>query len=213
MTAPPVFPQNTPHAWNAVLSDHLPQASIQILQNTCIGIIGAGGIGSNVALMLARSGIGTLLLADGDTVALSNLNRQAYTHKHIGQAKVVALKAVLQSVRPDIHIKTFTQYISAQDTELFSSCDVILEAVDTPTTKRSLTEAFLLAGHHIVATSGMAGWGGEAMQVKHLGSRLHIVGDHGHEVDADKPAMAPRVIMAAALQADVVLSILLGKNA
>lgn len=197
--------------WDKVLHDHLPESAINTLRTTHIGLIGAGGIGSNVALMLARSGIGQFTIADGDTVNLSNLNRQAYGHEHIGQGKVFALQGILHALRPDLRITALQQPITKADIERFASCDIILEAVDDPTTKRHLAEAFLLAGHRVVATSGMGGIGGEAMSVRRLGSRLYIVGDHKKEVQHDTPPMAPRVVMAAALQADTALSLLLGK--
>ena len=69
-----------------------------IMRSSRIGIAGLGGLGSNIAAALARSGVGHLILADFDTVELSNINRQLYTLNHIGQKKAEALPMILTAI-------------------------------------------------------------------------------------------------------------------
>ena len=85
----------------------------------------------------------------------------------------------------------------------FSGCDIVAEAVDSAASKQELVHALLEAGHCVVAASGMGGWGGD-MHRRILG-RLTVVGDFTAEVGPDRPALAPRVMMAAAMQADEII--------
>ena len=94
---------------------------------------------------------------------------------------------------------------------LFAGCDIVVEAVDDPEVKKDLVEALLLAGHRVVSASGMAGWGGVPMTARKLGSRLVVVGDHVSGIGPGMPPLAPRVVMAAAMEADAVLEMLLGE--
>lgn len=196
-------------SWNRVLDTHLTVDQQQRLAVARVGIAGAGGLGSNCALMLARSGIGQLVVADHDVVSLSNLNRQTYWPEHVGQAKVLALQSQLLTLRPDMTVRAVQLCLTGPTAcELFADCSIVVEAVDNPSAKRELVEALLEAGHQVVAASGMAGWGG-SMERRHIGSRLTVVGDFTREVGPNAPPMAPRVIMAAALEADEVLCRLL----
>ncbi|MGM0393863.1 MAG: ThiF family adenylyltransferase, partial [Thermodesulfobacteriota bacterium] len=74
-----------------------------------IGIAGAGGIGSNVARLLAQAGMSHLLLVDFDVVAPDNLNRQFYSMDQIGRLKVDCLKQNLQSIHPGMRVDTLVQ--------------------------------------------------------------------------------------------------------
>ena len=73
-----------------------------------VGIAGLGGLGSNIAVMLARTGIGELVLADFDLVEPSNLNRQHYFISHLGQYKTQALQEQIRQINPFIQVKTHT---------------------------------------------------------------------------------------------------------
>ena len=196
--------------WDSVLAGHLAEDQCRCLAQARVGIAGAGGLGSNCAVALARTGIGHLILADHDVVAPSNLNRQFFFPRHLGQPKVKALAEELLELRPDLDVQVVQEQLDAEAARrLFAACPVVVEAVDDPIIKRMLVETLLAAGHTVVSASGMAGWGGEPMTARRLG-RLVVVGDHRRAVGAGAPPLAPRVLMAAAMQADAVLEILLG---
>lgn len=198
--------------WDEVLVQHLSLGQRAALQAARIGIAGAGGLGSNVACMLARSGIGHLVIADHDIVCLSNLNRQAFGPEHLDQPKAFALQDILLRIRPDIDIDARLLRLTAANIhEIFKVCDIVIEAVDDPALKRTLIEALLESGHTVIAASGMAGWGGPPMKRRDMGS-LIVAGDFINEISTTRPPMAPRVTMAAAMQADAVLSLILGEN-
>lgn len=197
--------------WDDVLAPHLAPAQRQRLAEARVGIAGAGGLGSNCAVLLARSGVGHLTIADHDVVSLSNLNRQCYWPRHLGRPKVDALSEILRDLNGGISLDLCRKRLDAATVgAVFAGCSVVVEAVDAASVKRELVEALLRAGHVVVSASGMAGWGGPPMTTRRLGSRLTVVGDHLSEVTPERPPLAPRVVMAAALEADAVLCHILG---
>ena len=177
-----------------------------------VGLAGAGGLGSNTALMLARCGVEDLLLVDDDMVEPSNLNRQQFWPRHLGSPKVEALAELLRELNPDIRVETRRLRLGPADLpEILPSCPIWVEALDDPEAKTMLVERALLDGRMVASASGMGGYGGPPMQKRRLG-RLTLVGDFTTDVLA-APPLAPRVTQAAALLADAVLEFILGEEA
>ena len=177
-----------------------------------VGIAGAGGLGSNAAAALVRSGIGHLVVADFDMVTQNNLNRQFYFTDQIGRTKVAALRENLLRINPTLDIQVFTERVTSGNAgSFFSGCDVVVEAFDAAGEKEWF--AAWMAQHlpHIplIMGSGIAGWGDpHLVQVQRAGN-LYVCG-HQKEIDQkDVPLMAPRVTQTAMMQADLVLEILL----
>ena len=178
------------------------------LRSARVGIAGAGGLGSNVALMLARSGVEDLLIIDHDVVDASNLNRQQFWPRHVGRPKVEALGELLRELNPHIRLELLASRIDeATLPPLLPGCPVWVEALDAPETKTLLVEQALLAGRRVASASGLAGMGGPLMRRRRLGN-LVLVGDFETDV-AFAPPLAPRVTQAAALMADAVLEFIL----
>lgn len=179
--------------WDAVLEGHLAAEQCKVLASARIGMAGAGGLGSNCAVFLARTGIRDFVIADPDVVALSNLNRQHFFPRHLGLPKVEALGAVLRELNPSVILRLEQRALDGPSAcALFTGCDIVVEAVDDPEVKKNLVEALLLAGHRVVSASGMAGWGGIPMTARKLGSRLVVVGDHVSGIGPGMPPLAPR---------------------
>lgn len=190
--------------WDDVLARHLPPGYIARLRDARVGIAGAGGLGSNCAMLLVRSGIRRLRIADPDVVALSNLNRQFFFPGQVGRAKVDALAENLRALNPMLELELIRERLDGPAAgAFFTGCDIVAEAVDSAAAKQELVHALLAAGHGVVAASGMGGWGGD-MSRRVLG-RLTVVGDFAAEVGPGRPALAPRVMMAAAMQADEII--------
>ena len=181
-----------------------------------VGIAGLGGLGSNIAVMLARTGIGELVLADFDLVEPSNLNRQHYFISHLGQYKTQALQEQIRQINPFIQVKTHTVRLTAQNAaEIFSGCQVICEALDRPQSKAELVAAVLegLPQAKVVAASGMAGYGSaNEIETRRKLSRLYLCGDLVSEAQPGQGLMAPRVSVCAGHQANMVLRLLLGMD-
>lgn len=172
-----------------------------------VGVIGAGGLGSNCAPHLVRSGFSTLILADPDRVEDSNLNRQSFSLDQIGRPKVQALRDNLLAVNPDAAITIHeTRVDESNILTLFGSCQAVVEAVDDPRAKKRLVETMAATGVFVVGASGLGGTGRTSrMAARALGPNLVIVGDLTTPCDAATPPLSPGVGMAAAMQADVIL--------
>lgn len=177
-----------------------------------VGLAGAGGLGSNAALMLVRCGVENLLLVDDDVVEPSNLNRQQYWPRHVGRPKVEALAEILRELNPHIRVETQRLRLTPDNLpHILPACPIWVEALDGPQDKTVLVEQALLSDRLVASASGMGGYGGPAMQKRRLG-RLILVGDFTTDI-LTAPPLAPRVTEAAALLADAVLEFILDAEA
>jgi sulfur carrier protein ThiS adenylyltransferase len=181
-----------------------------------VGIAGAGGLGSNCAVALARCGVGTLVIADLDIIEESNLSRQYYFRDQVGLPKTEALRDNIRRINPDVVVINHQEYLDIQNiTEFFSDCDVIVEAFDNAGMKQMLIETVQLkmTGIPVVAASGLAGWGeSDLIRCRKIDDTLYICGDESSEVSEELPPMAPRVGIVANMQANVVVGILMKKR-
>lgn len=185
------------------------------LKNACVGIAGCGGLGSAVALALARVGIGRLVLADFDVVEPSNLNRQQYYIDQIGMMKVDALKATIARVNPAVRIDAWRErLISASVASVFAGADVLVEAFDRSDQKAMLVDAAMKAfpAKPLVLGSGMAGWGGNDRLRTRVSGTTTVCGDETSEAVPGRGLMAPRVGIVAHMQANRVMELLLGSD-
>ncbi len=195
-----------------MMARHTPNVHKKVKEGK-VAIAGLGGLGSNIAVMLARIGVGQLFLVDFDIVEPSNLNRQSYYISHLGMPKTVALKKQLKEINP--FIKIITQNVKVTEDnilELFNGYDIICEAFDQPEAKSMLVNVSLnqLSNIKIVSASGMAGYESSNLikTVKPM-KRLYVCGDLENGAEIGKGLMAPRVQICAGHQANMVLRLLL----
>jgi sulfur carrier protein ThiS adenylyltransferase len=195
------------------LTAYLGPDNLALIQRYHVGIAGAGGLGSNCAFNLVRSGFKRLTLVDFDRVELSNLNRQFYFLDQVGQYKVEALKNNLLRINPDLEITAHVVRVDAANVlSLFSPCDIIVEAFDKVEAKTLLVETFLSSEKLLVAASGLAGWGNsDEIKTRKIKENFYLVGDGKRDVAEGHPPLSPRVNIAAAKEADLVLAWVLGK--
>lgn len=208
---------------------------LEDMSKALIGIAGAGGLGSNVAAILVRSGIDSLVLADFDIVEKGNLNRQFYFDDQIGLPKVEALLENLSRIAPSVQIDAnLTRVTPENAAQLFGRCDIVVEAFDDASQKEWFVE--FMQSHFpqmpLICASGLSG-----TQVQRSGN-LYVVGDQrtetfaadaanihagSVEIDASFSAadasasvstydIAPRVAIIAAFQAETALNILKEKD-
>lgn len=179
-----------------------------------IGVAGLGGLGSHIAISLARMGVGNMVLADFDVVDITNLHRQHYTLQQVGLLKVDATSDHLKAVHPTIHIDAYDEQINPSNAaEIFCGCDIVCEAFDDPQAKAMLVETLMTAdpGVIVVAASGMAGCGSaNTIQTHQAMRRLYLCGDGISDVDTEGHLYAARVAICANHQALMVLRLLLG---
>lgn len=186
------------------------------LKEGTVAVAGLGGLGSNIALMLARTGIKKLLLADFDIVDVSNLNRQAYTISQIGMEKTKALEELIRQVNPWMELELFQGRITQENIkELFEEYPIICEAFDDPRAKAMLVSEVLekLPEAYIVSGNGMAGsYSSNTIRTEKKMKRLYVCGDQVSKVSKEESLTAARVSVCAGHEANMVIRLLLGEK-
>nr|WP_122013660.1 sulfur carrier protein ThiS adenylyltransferase ThiF [Maliibacterium massiliense] len=190
---------------------HTPGVHAKVKRG-CVGIAGLGGLGSHIALCLARTGVGTLHLVDSDVVEPSNLNRQQYRIAHLGMRKTEALRAQIAEVNPYVQVVIDSVRVDADNAcTLFAQDDIVCEAFDGAEDKAMLVNTLLAErpARRIVAASGMAGYGScNDIATRRVAGNFYICGDGRTEAAVGCGLMAPRVSVCAGHQANVVLQLL-----
>lgn len=193
--------RHTPHVYAKVKQAH-------------VAVAGLGGLGSNIAVSLARTGVGHLHLVDYDVVEPSNLNRQQYKIRHLGMPKTEALKMELEEMNPFITIIIDTVKVTESNVlQLFAQDEIVCEAFDNPEAKALLVNNLLENSPQkkIVAGSGMAGYeSSNTIKTKRPMKNLYLCGDGGTNARVGRGLMAPRVSICAGHQANMVLRLILG---
>lgn len=181
-----------------------------------VAIAGLGGLGSNIAVMLARIGVGYLKLVDFDIVEPSNLNRQSYYIKHLGMFKTDALKQQIADINPFIQVETVTERVTEENiNRIFEDCDIICEAFDNPIAKSMLVNKIIeiFPKKILVCGSGMAGLeSSNLITTKRVFRNLYICGDGHNEARQGRGLMSPRVSVCAGHQANMIARLLTGQT-
>ena len=184
---------------------------LPILRAGVVGIAGAGGLGSNAALALARAGIGKLIIADSDRIEITNLNRQQYAWSQIGRIKVEALVANLKKVNLfSTYVGVHRKITRTNAAAIFAEADILIEAFDLADQKQMLIEAWIarFPDRPIIAASGLSGFGeNRKIRQRRIGD-LYICGDEASESRAGISPMAPRVGIVANMQANLAIELL-----
>jgi len=190
----------------------LGEENLRKIENTRVGLAGAGGLGSNCAANLVRSGFRKLTIADFDVVEPANLDRQFYFSDQVGMRKVEALKANLLRINPCLELSLIEEKIERSNIKrVFADCDIVLECFDRAEYKSMLVGELLPSGKFIVAVSGVGGIGAsDEIKVHRIKKNLVVIGDRCSDI-ATEPALSPRVSLCAAKQADVVLEFVAGE--
>ncbi len=202
----------TKEEWNKALCERHGENIQKKFSAATVAVCGLGGLGSNIAIALARAGIGRLILIDFDRVDISNLHRQQYKVEQIGKYKTEAILENLKEIAPYIHIKLHTVRITEDNAaEVLKDANVICEAFDSAECKAMLTNLVLetMPNKYFVAASGMAGMSSaNTIQTRRVSKRFYLCGDEASDVAEVGSLVASRVMLCAAHQAHTVLKIL-----
>ena len=185
------------------------------LKKAEVCILGLGGLGSNVAVLLARSGIGYLKLIDFDVVEASNLNRQQYRISHIGIKKIEAIKTIIKEINPFVEIDTFDIKVDRENIlSVVEDIEIVVEAFDRAETKAMILEELLTNKNKIVVSaSGMAGLGpANEIVTRKIKDNFYLIGDNYSDYEEYSGIMSTRVMLCAAHQANMVLRLILGEK-
>lgn len=194
------------------VNPYLTPQQRKILEHARIGVAGLGGLGSNVLCHLVRAGVRRFTAADFDVVAAGNLNRQFFFADQVGRKKTAALAENLRRIDPELELDFRDLKLTGENTqELFADCDVVVEAFDKADAKTMLIGALANSGIPVVAASGLAGFGkSNDIRVRKAGKKLYLIGDLVSGISAELAPASPRVGIAAAMEANTVVAILLG---
>ena len=185
------------------------------LKKAKVCILGLGGLGSNVATLLARSGIGYLKLVDFDIVEASNLNRQQYRISHIGMKKTEAIKTIIKEINPFVEIDTLDIKVDRENIlSVVEDIEIVVEAFDKAETKAMAIEELLTNKNKIViSASGMAGLGSaNEVITRKIKENFYLIGDNYSDYEEYSGIMSTRVMLCAAHQANMVLRLILGEK-
>ena len=185
------------------------------LKKAKVCILGLGGLGSNVAVLLARSGIGYLKLIDFDVVEASNLNRQQYRISHIGIKKTEAIKTIIKEINPFVEIEVLNKKVERENIlSVVGDVEIVVEAFDVAETKAMAIEELLTNGNKIlISASGMAGIGSaNEIITRKIRDNFYLVGDNYSDYEEYSGIMSTRVMICAAHQANIVLRLILGEE-
>ena len=199
-----------------IASRNSPELNLA-LSKAVIGVAGLGGLGSNIALSLARVGVKKLVLADFDVVEPSNLNRQQYFVRHIGLKKTQALKELINDVNPFVEVETHDIFLDEKNVaSVFGECEILCEAFDNVAGKAMiLNEAGAsLKEKKIIGASGMAGcFSSNLIKTIKFAKNVYLCGDLTNEAKIGQGLMAPRVAICANHQANLAIRLLMGLEA
>ena len=199
-----------------IASRNSPELNLA-LSKAVIGVAGLGGLGSNIALSLARVGVKKLVLADFDVVEPSNLNRQQYFVRHIGLKKTQALKELINDVNPFVEVETHDIFLDEKNVDsVFGECEILCEAFDNVAGKAMiLNEAGAsLKEKKIIGASGMAGhFSSNLIKTIKFAKNVYLCGDLTNEAKIGQGLMAPRVAICANHEANLAIRLLMGLEA
>ena len=202
----------TKEEWNNALEERHGKELHRAFSSATVAMCGLGGLGSNIAIALARAGVGKLILIDFDRVDITNLHRQQYKAEQIGMYKTVALAENLKEIAPYISLEVHTERITEESAvNLLQDADIICEAFDGAECKAMLTEIVLteMRDKYLVAASGMAGlYDANRIKTRKITSKFYLCGDEESDVTDGIGLISSRVMICAAHQAHTVLRIL-----
>ena len=181
-----------------------------------VAVCGLGGLGSNIAIALARAGVGHLHLIDFDRVDLTNLNRQQYAVGQLGQYKTDALRETLALISPYCDVTCDTIQVTEENLpDLLKAEDYICEAFDRAEAKAMLVSGVLehFPEKYLVAASGLAGLGSaNTIQTRRVSQRFYLCGDGTSDSSVGLGLVASRVLVCAAHEANMILRLIAGET-
>ena len=202
----------TKEEWNNALEERHGKELHRAFSSATVAVCGLGGLGSNIAIALARAGIGKLILIDFDRVDITNLHRQQYKASQIGLYKTEALAENLKEIAPYISLELHTERITEDNAvTLLQDADIICESFDDAECKAMLTDTVLteMRDKYLVAASGMAGlYDANRIKTRKVTSKFYLCGDEKSDVADGIGLVSSRVMICAAHEAHTVLRIL-----
>jgi len=191
------------------------QEELTYIKSKSACVVGCGGLGGQAAMTLARFGIGSLTLVDGDVFEESNLNRQVFSTEHnLGINKALAAKTALAQINSEIKISAIdTMLTEANAAELLAGHDIVLDCLDN-LPARLILESSCAEARIPFVHGAISGFSGQVCCVFPGENILHTIYSKNlhdnKETASSAPAFAPQFV--AAVQCSEALKILTGKG-
>ena len=202
----------TKEDWMKALNDRHGIEFQEKISSTTVAVCGLGGLGSNIAIALARASIGKLILIDFDKVDITNLHRQQYKANQMGMTKTEALQNNLKEINPYLETKIHTICLDESNAkDVLADADIICEAFDNAEAKANIVNFVLseMPDKYIVAASGMAGLdSANLIKTRKVSKRFYLCGDEVNDIKDGIGLVSTRVMLCAAHQAHTVLRII-----
>lgn len=197
------------------LTRYIEKDFLLYIQKQCIGIIGSGGLGSNILNVLVRTGFKNFIIADFDKVDISNLNRQLYTLEDVGEYKTLAITRYVKKINEDLDIECVNKTINKNNIkQIFEHCNIIFEAVDKAESKKDIYTTLYKEDKILIFGNGLGGISlinSKEIKIKKVKENIYIVGDNESEVNNTTNPYAPKVIAVASLMAGVLFDLIYKK--
>ena len=182
------------------------------IRKSCVAVCGLGGLGSNIAVLLARMGIGKLLLFDFDSVDLSNIGRQHYFLSQIGMLKTDAITEIISGINPYCSVVTANIRLDSNNIPtVLKDADIVCEAFDNPESKAVLVDTVCekFPGKYLVTASGMSGiHTANIITTRQVTKKFFVCGDGESTIEKDGTLFASRVAVCASHQANAIIQII-----
>lgn len=190
----------------------MPENLLSKLNDINFGIAGCGGLGSNIALTLARCGVKKIILVDFDKIEISNLNRQQYFFNDIGKFKAPTLKNIIKKINPFVEVKAIIGKINNNNIfKLFKKCNIVFEAFDSVEAKSLIIKSFgnpLFSDKLLIGAAGVSGFGlSNKIHIEKLAHNIYIIGDF--KTSPEMGLVAPKVILSAMYQVNLAFDLIM----
>ena len=206
----------TREEWYSTLEERHGKEVQARFQAASVAVCGLGGLGSNIAVFLARAGVGRLHLIDFDRVDISNLNRQQYFPEQLGMLKADALSETLKRIAPYCEISSENVKLTEENiSDILAPFDIICEAFDKADQKAMLVNTVLetFPEKPLVSGSGMAGLGSaNLIRTRRVMKNFYLCGDGTSDVAEGLSLVSARVAVCAAHQATMILRLISGES-
>ncbi len=202
--------------WYSALEERHGKELQRKFSQSTVAVCGLGGLGSNISILLARAGVGRLVIVDFDKVELTNIHRQNYCAEQIGMYKTDATEQNIRRCSPYTEVVKHTVRITEENIQsILSEADIICEAFDSADEKSMMINKVLtdMPSKILIAASGMAGLDtGNTIRTRKITDRFYLCGDEVSDVNDGLGLTAPRVSICASHQANTVLRIISGES-
>lgn len=190
----------------------LSREECELLGKKTVAVIGCGGLGGHIIELLARVGVGTLRVVDGDVFDSTNLNRQLLSREDaLGHKKALEAARRVRSVNSQVTVEAVPEFLTEDNAaEILSGCDAVVDGLDSIAARRLLAMACRRAGIPYVY-GAISGWVAQAAVIAPEDRSPELLFPEGKE-GTDKSVLSFTPALCASIQASLCVKLLTGRR-